>query len=266
MDSGSGPGFLVRLIALPFWPRLWRESPEHGSGALILPLVLWALAVAVFGAFGVASAAREGVYGFASYFEKNADPLLLDQGRFSLTGERILYLEGKAGGATFLIDPEGTVPDSALKTPQYIAVRSDRVVMQQPGQRREWAAGDVAKLFGDHVLFDADWVRRSADRWVYPLVLVGYPFAAAFLRVATCAGFAFAVGVLLLLLRGQYLGLGYAACVTVALATSAFTMPADLALTLLGVPLSLPRSLVVWPLVMAALGFLALAGRARAQS
>jgi hypothetical protein len=266
MDSGSAPGFLVRLVALPFWPRLWRDSPEHGSGALILPLVLWALAVAVFGAFRVASATREGVYGFASYFERNADPLLLDQGRFSLTGDRILNLEGKAGGATLLIDPEGTVPDAAVKTPQYIAVRADRIVLQQPGQRREWTAGDVAKLFGDHVLFDGNWVRRSADRWVYPLVLVGYPFVAAFLRVGLCAAFALAVGVLLLLLRGQWLGLGYAACVTVALATSAFTIPADLALTLLGVPLPFPQSLVVWPFVMAALGFAALAGRAREPS
>ena len=45
----------------------------------------------------------------------------------------------------------------------------------------------------------------------------------------------------------------------VALAASAFTMPADLALTLFGV--SLPMfGLFIWPLVVAALGFAALAG------
>jgi Protein of unknown function (DUF1189) len=248
---------LVRLIALPFWPRLWRESPEHGSGALILPLVVWALIAAVPGAFRVASLAREAVYTFASFSERTSDPLLLENGRFSLTGDRILHSQGR--DATLLVDPEGTVPDSEITTPQYIAVRADRIVLQQPGQRREWAAADVAKLVGDRVLFDGDWFRTRADEWVRPGVLVGYPFAAAFVRVGLCGMYALAAGLLLLLLRGQWIGLDYSACVTVALAASAFTMPADLALTLFGV--SLPVfGLFIWPLVVTALGFVALAG------
>jgi hypothetical protein len=249
----------VRLIALPFWPRLWRESPEQGAGALVLPLALWAVVAAVPGAFGVASSAREGLHEFASYFERNADPLVLEAGRFHLTGDRILRLDGSRSGVTFLIDPENTVPDTEIGAPQYVAVRADRIVVQQPGQRREYRASDVAKLCGEHFRFDGDWLRRSADGWVRTLLLVGYPLFAGFIRVTACAGYAFAVGLLLLLLRGQWIGLGYADCVTVALATSAFTIAADLALTLLGVRVPL-LGVFVWPLVMTALGFVALAG------
>jgi hypothetical protein len=48
--------------------------------------------------------------------------------------------------------------------------------------------------------------------------------------------------------------------VTVALATSAFTIVADLGLKVLGVELPV-KSFVLWPLVMAVLGFVALSGR-----
>jgi hypothetical protein len=260
MDSAAAPGFLVRLIALPFWPKLWRESPERGAGAIVLPLALWALAAAVPGAFGVASSVRENLYGFASYFELNADPLVLDHGRFRLTGDRILRIDGSSGGVTVLVDPENTVPDAEIESPQYIAVRADRIVLQQPEQRHEYTAADVAKLCGDDFLFDGAWLRRSADGWIRSLLLVGYPVVAAFVRITACASYAFAVGLLLLLLRGQWIGLGYADCVTVALATSAFTIAADLALTLLGVRVPL-LGVVLWPLVMTALGFLVLASR-----
>jgi hypothetical protein len=129
-----------------------------------------------------------------------------------------------------------------------------------PGQTREWPATEAAKLFGEPTLFDATWVRRAADRWVYPALAVGHPVLVAIGSVAVCAVYACAVGLLLLLLRGQWLGLGYPACVTLALATSAFTIVADLGLKLLGVELPL-KGYVIWPLVMTALGFVALAGR-----
>jgi len=260
MDSGTARSFLLRLLALPFSPRLWRESPEHGAGALLVPLVVWALAAGVVSGVRIANVARERVYELARDYEANADPLLLDQGRFSLTGERILQLESTDGSSLFLIDPAMTIPDAQLRAESYVVVRADRVVLQQPGQRKEWTPADVARLFGEHVLFDADWLRRAADRWVYPGLLGGFPPIAAFVRVAVCTLYASAVGLLLLLLRGQWLGLGYAQCVTVALATSAFTIAADLALTLFGVELPV-RGYVLWPLVMAALGFVALAGR-----
>jgi len=259
MDSGSAPGSLVRLVALPFWPRLWRESPELGSGALLVPLLAWSLAGGAVGGLRFAEAARERVYELARDYDANADPLLLDHGRFSLTGPRILRVEG-SDGPIFLIDPAGTVPDAELREPKYVVVRADRIVIQQPGDRRELAPSEIGKAFGEHVLFDGEWLRRAADRWVYPFVLGGFPPLAALARVAQCALYAAAVGLLLLLLRGQWVGLDYGKCVTVALATSASTLAAGLALTLLDVQLPLP-GYVVWPALMAALGFVALAGR-----
>ena len=141
-----------------------------------------------------------------------------------------------------------------------MVVRADKVVLRQPGQTREWPASEAAKLFGEPTLFDGTWVRRAADRWLYPAVVAGLPVVAAIGDVAVCAAYACAVGLLLLLLRGQWLGLGYPACMTLALATSAFTIVADLGLNLLGVALPL-KGYVLWPLVMTALGFVALAGR-----
>ncbi len=260
MATPGSPSFFVRWAALPFWPRLWRESAEHDGGWTLLPLGLWALIAGVVFGIRVADAAHVGVYNFATYYEANADPLVLDGGHFSLTGERILRIENPDGSAAILFDPEETVRDDELKGTQSLVVRADKIVLRQPGQTREWPASEAAKLFGDHVLFDGSWVRRAADRWLYPGLATVLPVFAAIGNVAVCGAYACAVGLLLLLLRGQWLGLGYPACVTIALATSAFTIVADLALGVLGVALPL-KGYVLWPLVMTALGFVALAGR-----
>src|SRR5215813_15229977 len=127
MESRPAPSFLMRVLALPFWPRLWRESPEQGAGALLVPLVLWALAAGVVSGVRIANVARERVYELARDYEANADPLLLDQGRFSLTGERILQLQSEDGSSLFLIDPATTIPEAQLRATQYVVVRADRV-------------------------------------------------------------------------------------------------------------------------------------------
>src|SRR5262245_39319638 len=117
--GGPAPSFLVRLLALPFWPKLWREAPESGAGAIFVLLALWSLAAAAVFGVHVANGARNALQEAASYYEANADPLQLEGGRFSLAGDRILRFEDPNQSFMVLIDSEETVPEDEITSRNY---------------------------------------------------------------------------------------------------------------------------------------------------
>jgi hypothetical protein len=259
--AAAAPGFFVRLATLPFWPKLWRESPEYGWGAIVGPLLLWILFASVVAGVLAANVTKTVLLQVADYYEREADPLLLEDGKFRVVGERQLRYEDPDRSFVFLIDPENTVSDDELADTEHVVVRADRIRLRQRTQIREMAAEDLARLLGDPVLIDADYLRDVTERFVRPAVMSGYTAVAMFIHVFTCALYSLFVGLLLFLLRGQYLGLSYGACVTVALAVSAATVALDLVLGVAGVDIPLP-GILVWPLLMFALGWIALMTRA----
>ena len=131
------------------------------------------------------------------------------------------------------------------------------MVVKQPRQTREIEARDLAELIGEPVLFDADWVREMADTYAYLGLILLYATVIPLLDVLACLIYAGVVGAILLMLRGQYLGLPCDACVRIALATSAATVGLDLIATIAGAGLPLP-GILLWPLLMLGLGFIAL--------
>ncbi len=252
------PGFLARLIQLPFRPGLWRQSAEYGLGSIVLPLMLLVLIVDTGFGIRAAARAREAVYAAAAFYEENADPLILEKGRFRIDGERVLFTTHEE--ITILIDPTYRVADEEITTERYLVVRDDRVIVQQPRQTRVVEAEDVAEFFGeDPLVIDAAFLRQMADGLVYPLVIAGYAVFATCFDFAAWAIYAVVVGGLLLLLRGRRSGLDYAQCAKLALATSAATVVLELVLILLEAEPGVPGP-ILWPLTMLVLGMLALAG------
>jgi hypothetical protein len=253
------PGFFVRLGALPFWPKLWRESPEYGLGAIVWPLLLWVLVASTIFGLRAAGATRSALMTAADYYEREADPLLLEDGTFRVQGDRLLrYTDG---GMTILIDPEETVSDEELAGTEHIVVRADLIRVRQRTQTREIQAADLSALLGDPVLLDADYMRGATDRLVWPTVAASYAVFATFGNALMCVLYALLVGLPLYLMAGQFAGLRYGPCALIALAVSATTVVLDLVLTLAGI--GIPFPVLVWPLLMLLLGWIAISGRPR---
>jgi hypothetical protein len=78
-----------------------------------------------------------------------------------------------------------------------------------------------------------------------------------------CVLYALVVGLGLHLMTGQYAGLRYGQCALIALSVSAATVALDLVLALGDIRVPFP--ILVWPLLMLLLGWIAIAGRPREQ-
>jgi len=250
------PSFLARLLGLPFRPDYWRDSPDYAFFPLFLSL--FAVIVIASLAKGCAQAAELGssLQRMASRLELTADPLVLEQGRIRILGSRTFQMTD--GTLTLLLDPESTVPESALTSRDWAAVRSDRVVVHLFGQTT--VHDDLAGLSeGKRVVIDSAYLRWFADQ-ILPMFFVllylrdaAFPLAGAFVVVLIGAA-------LILLLRGRHAGLGYADCLKIATATSCAAAVVDTSVLLLGV--ELPGRAFLWLALIAGLGLVGVTLRA----
>ncbi len=254
------PGFWERLVRLPFSPSLWQRSADAGFPEVLLPLLVLAFAANLALGWMMVPRLKEGVYQAADYYEENADPLVYQDGRFRLDGERILHYDD--GEFTLLVDPEWTVPDEAVTTLQYLVVRADEVTFKQAGRAREsYVVEEFAALLGPGPLvLDAQTVRDLADAWIPPVIISLMAFGGTLGELVGCFFYALIAGLLILLLRGQWLALGFPACYRVALATSSVKIVLGFTFAATQTPTILP-GIVLWPAVMTALGLIALVRR-----
>lgn len=259
------PSFVQRLLRLPVSPAFWRGCTRLSFPAILLPLAVLALAANLL--LGMVSVPRlkQSAYAAATYYDEHADPLLYQDGHFRLDGERIFYWTDE--NVALLIDPERTIDDGEVTAAQYLVVRAEEVVLKQTGQAAEvYAVEDLEEILGvlgPGRVLDGSRIREWADRFVPPVVLTYFAVFGTLGELIGCLVYAAIAGILLMLLRGQWLGLDLAACYRVALGTSGAKIALGLLLGILGTGTGLPTFLL-WPAVMLALGLLAL-GRSRSQ-
>jgi hypothetical protein len=248
-------GFLARLVGLPFRPALWRASAEQSWLAVVLPL--FALVLIADTAIGLvyAERSRAAIYRLADLYAANADVLVFENGKFSLSGPRIF--RATEGDFTILLDPASTVPESELTTDAYLVVREDRVILRGRTQTRVIEAADYADP--ERFVLDAVEVRSVADEVVWWTLLVLFAGLRLPFDLVACGVYALLAGALLHVLRGQRMGLSFAACVKIGLATCAATALLEVVLELLGISVPLPVRPLVWLGVATGLGFVALA-------
>lgn len=251
------PSFLERLVQLPFRPALWRASAHFPTASVVLPLLVLVLAADTIIGFLRAGDARDAVYEAAQEYDETADPLVFEGGRFRLDGDRIFFRV--FDDTTVLVDPEVTVPDSAIETGSYLIVRADSVTTET----RRVGAEQLTEMAGDEpFVIDGATLRELADAVVYPGVLLGVAVVGTGFDLVMCLVYALVAGGILLLVRGQYLGLAFPECYRVALAASAATVVLELILVVseVGEPVA---GILLWPVLMFALGLVALAGAQR---
>lgn len=255
--GGNGlPPLGVRLVALPFLPSLWRRCADSGVGWIVVQLTLLVLLTDTLLAFRVGDAVESFVRDAADYYEQNGDPVVWQDGAFHLDGDRTLFFS--EDGTTILIDPEYTIDESEIETDRYVVLRSDRVIVDQPGQYRELSAEDIGEMIGtETVRMDAAWVRNVVAGLAGTIVAVSYAGSVSLVDLISCFLYALIAGGLIRLFRGQWIGLDYGACFRIALGASALTVVLDFALSWLEVGLG-PISVLVWPVVTTLLGLLAL--------
>ena len=251
------PGFLARVLGLPFRPELWRASAEQPALATALPLlVVILIADAAIGLIH-AERARAAIYRVADVYASSADVLVFRDGRFSLSGPRIFQMT--EGDVTILVDPQSTVPESAIQTSTALVVREDRVIVRGRTQTRELDAAAFADP--EPLVIDAAEVRQVADQVVFWTLLVLFGLMRPWFDIAASGGYALLAGGLLHTLRGKRLGLSFAGCFKLALATCAATAVLEIPLVLLPVSVPLLARPALWLVLSVGLGLLALAPR-----
>ena len=255
------PGFAARVLQLPFLPSLWRSCAGLGLADVLLPLLVIVFGANVCLSFVMIPRVKDGAYEAATYYDANADPLLYEEGRLRLDGLRIFHYTD--ADTTILIDPEHTVTVEDVETSQLFVVRADEITLKQTGQRPDvYVVEDFAEIFealGPGPILDGQRIRDLADAWIPPMVGAGIALGRSLFELTTCLFYALIAGLLLMLVRGQWLGLDFAACYRVALATSSSTVVLGLLLAIAGTGTGIP-GIVLWPVLMTGLGMLALAG------
>ena len=250
-------GFWARLLRLPFSPALWSRSADREFLDVALPLLLLALIANLLLGWEMVPRLTAQAYEAASYYEANADPLVYEDGRLYLDGERILHQV--EDDTTILVDPERTLADEVVTTPQYLIVRSDEVTLKQSGQAREvYEVEDFVEVIGPGPLvLDGETIRELADRWVAPVIMLFMSTLGTLGEFVSCLFYALIAGALILLLRGRWLALGFASCYRVALATSAAKIVLMLVFGIVQFQTGVP-GIVQWPVMMTMLGLAAL--------
>lgn len=256
-DRRAAGSFGYRLLRLPISPSVWRMGADLQFPDVALPLLLITFVANLVLGWWMIPQMKDQAHGVAEYYDANADPLVYADGRFSLDGDR--FLHHVADDATILIDPDHNVADEEVTSAQYLIVRSDEVIFQQANRGREiWAAEDFAGVFGPEPwVLDGAKIRELADRWVPPVVLGAMAVLGTLGEFIACLLYALVAGLLVMLLRGQWLGLDFGACYRIALATAGAKVTLSFVLALTEIETGLP-GILQWPLLMTALGFLAL--------
>jgi len=252
------PSFGQRLLLLPIAPAFWRRCADLALADIAAPLLVLALGVGLATGLIAAPRMQAFLHEVAEGYDERADPLVYENQRFALEGERILFWERDE--LTVLIDPERTQPDSSVSSAQFVIVRDDEVIVQQPGQDRErHAASDLEPFFGEErFVLDGESIMSFADRVAVPAVILFMAIFGSLMEFASCVLYAGVAGAVARLVRGQWLGLSFASCFQVALAASAATLLAGLLLSAFEIVSPLPGALL-WPLLLTALTLWALA-------
>ena len=121
------------------------------------------------------------------------------------------------------------------------------------------SAADLEPFFGEQrVVIDGGSIKSFADRIVYPAVILFMALFGSLLEFASCVLYAAVAGAVARLVRGQWLGLSFAACFQVALDASAATMVAGLLLSAFEIASPLP-GVLLWPVLLSVLTLWALA-------
>jgi hypothetical protein len=259
------PSFGRRLLLLPIAPAFWRRCADLALVDVAAPLLVLALGVGLATGLIAAPRLQAFLHEVAEGYDERADPLVYENQRFALEGERILFWQRDQ--FTVLIDPERTLPDSSVSSAQFVIVRDDEVIVQQPGRELErHAADDLEPFFGEErVVIDGARIKSFADRIAYPAVILFMAIFGSFMEFASCVLYAGVAGAVARLVRGQWLGLSFAACFQVALAASAATLVAGLLLSAFQILSPLP-GVLLWPVLLSALTLWALAQDSETQS
>jgi len=250
------PGFLVRLVGLPFRPDLWRASAEYPALAIALPLLVLTFLVDSALGFYYAEAARQAIYKVAERYAASADPLLFEDGRFSLRGTRIFQMT--EGNFSILVDPAESVPESEMTTETYLIVRENGVVVRTTQERAFVEADTFADERFELGAFE---LRQIADELVRPMIIALFAMVLPIFNLLMSIGCSALAGALLFAMGGRPLGLDFAACWKVSLAVCTAVVLATSLLPLLGIALPLLLQALLWPPLVALAGGLALATR-----
>lgn len=254
---------LRRALLLPFSPGAWRDAASGRLGPLIAALLVLSLAAtALLGAVRGVDA-RRWLLDAGREYDARFDPVVVEGGRVRVEGERLpRWTESRS---TILVDPEGTVSLEDLETPEYIVVRRDEVIRHQAFRDQSFPVAELMKVMGrDRLVVDGASIRAFGERWGGWIGL-GVALAIALFGLAGtavgCAVYGLASGALLFLLRRAAFEGRFEAAARVGLALSSIPVVVSLALDLLGVPLPCCLTTVAWPLLLTAVGLVAIGDR-----
>jgi hypothetical protein len=262
--TGNEPvrsGFVPRTVMSLAWPGAWRAAVGVGVPELLLGVLLVSAAVngplAIWRAWGFGTFLRDG----AAAYDAAYDPIVVEDGHVRIDGTRIVDYVDPDGSTTMLVDPEETVPDAAVTTPQSLIVRRDVIVQHKAfGQVQTVPVAELQDVFGvDPLVIDGEHLNAFADGWGR-VVELGVAVLVAGLGMAfdvvgaLLYGAIAAAGVRLLPFASRWT---FAEVLRVAVAASTALVVPGVLLHVVGVSAPCCSNLVLWPLLLALLTGLA---------
>lgn len=162
----AGRSFVVRTLLLPFHPGAWRDTAAAGWMSVVTSLVLVAFALAtpitVWRTGWMLSEFRDA----AGAYDASFDPVVIDGGVVRVDGPRLPRAVDER--RTFVVDPDETVAEASITTPEYVIVRRDVIIRQRAfGPAQVTRVADVVEMFGleEPVIVDSAHLRALVDTW-----------------------------------------------------------------------------------------------------
>lgn len=248
------PSFWMRVLLLPFVPRMWSDARSWPAGAVIGPIfvlaTLWVGALGLYRNFEF----RSQLDGMASTWEENFDPVVMEKGVVRVEGSRLP--RGEEKGGLMLVDPEETVPTPTKGT--YIIVRKTNVI------RDTGPAVDLKQIHdlmgGEPLRIDGPALRGWVDRWGTRAQVGILTFFLFFEWIGVLLGLVYGLmaGAILGSIWGKSRGLSGTQCSVVGIATMAVKPVLGVVMALTGTSVHPCLGTFFWPALGVALGSWAL--------
>jgi hypothetical protein len=255
--------FLMRVLLMPFQPRMWSAAARWRLPQVILPLIVLILlvggALAAYRSWEIRPALQE----LAQAYDKAHPAIIVENGEVRVEGDGVI--RHVQDDTTILVDPEETVPIDRITTPEYIVIRKREIIRGRPFGKETIKIADLEPIIGQGPLrIDGDGIRSFAEKWGFTLRAGVFLFLVLFILLGEtvgCAVYSLAAGGIVLIARGRGLSLDYAACFRVALCVSSLTVVLQTALNLMGSGPGACVGFLVWPSIITGLSLWAV-GRA----